>query len=160
MSRFNRNHALLLGSSAFIALIAANTTALSQDSSTPTPTGVTALPEVVVSSPSPIRHAQPRPSRTSAGSGPQRQARSRAPVPQAAAPSPPPPPVQGTLPIVTDQFATVTVVPNEEIRRSGATTLGDLLLNKPGITASSFAPVSYTHLDVYKRQPANIAARA
>ncbi len=78
-------------------------------------------------------------SQTNSGSGPQRQARTRAPVQQAAAPSTPPP-VQGTLPIVTDQFATVTVVPNEEIRRSGATTLGDLLLNKPGITASSFAP--------------------
>ncbi|MFX5734559.1 Plug domain-containing protein, partial [Acinetobacter baumannii] len=41
---------------------------------------------------------------------------------------------------VTDQFATVTVVPNEEIRRSAASTLGDLLNNKPGITGSSFAP--------------------
>ncbi len=46
----------------------------------------------------------------------------------------------GTLPIVTDQFATVTIVPNEEIRRNGAGTLGDLLLSKPGITGSSFAP--------------------
>jgi iron complex outermembrane receptor protein len=44
------------------------------------------------------------------------------------------------LPIVTDQFATVTVVTNEEIRRNGAATLGDLLNNKPGITGSSFAP--------------------
>ena len=44
------------------------------------------------------------------------------------------------LPIVTDQFATVTVVPNEEIRRAGGATLGDLLFSKPGITGSSFAP--------------------
>jgi iron complex outermembrane receptor protein len=44
------------------------------------------------------------------------------------------------LPIVTDQFATVTVVPNEEIRREGGATLGDLLFSKPGITGSSFAP--------------------
>jgi iron complex outermembrane receptor protein len=44
------------------------------------------------------------------------------------------------LPVVTDQFATVTVVPNEEIRRSGGATLGDLLFSKPGITGSSFAP--------------------
>ncbi|MGB3866395.1 MAG: TonB-dependent receptor [Xanthobacteraceae bacterium] len=49
-------------------------------------------------------------------------------------------PQQGVLPIVTDQFATVTVVPNEEIRRSGAATLGDLLTGKPGVTGSSFAP--------------------
>lgn len=46
----------------------------------------------------------------------------------------------GILPIVTDQFATVTVVPNEEIRRSGGGTLGDLLANKPGITGSAYAP--------------------
>ena len=44
------------------------------------------------------------------------------------------------LPIVTGQFATVTVVPNEEIRRQGGATLGDLLFSKPGITGSSFAP--------------------
>ena len=44
------------------------------------------------------------------------------------------------LPVVTDQFATVTVVPNEEIRRAGGATLGDLLFSKPGITGSSFAP--------------------
>jgi iron complex outermembrane receptor protein len=44
------------------------------------------------------------------------------------------------LPIVTDQFATVTVVPNEELRREGGATLGDLLFSKPGITGSSFAP--------------------
>lgn len=48
--------------------------------------------------------------------------------------------LQGALPIVTDQFATITAVPNEEIRRSGAATLGDLLFSKPGITGSSFAP--------------------
>jgi iron complex outermembrane receptor protein len=48
--------------------------------------------------------------------------------------------LQGTLPIVTDQFATVTVVPGSEIRRNGASTLGDLLFDKPGITGSGFAP--------------------
>ena len=71
------------------------------------------LPEVVVSAPSPI----------------QRQG--------AAAPGET---LQGTLPIVTDQFATVTVIPDEQIRRNGGATLGDLLFDKPGITGSSFAP--------------------
>jgi iron complex outermembrane receptor protein len=56
------------------------------------------------------------------------------PTPVAAAPQP------GVLPIVTDQFATVTVVPNDEIRREGGAQLGDLLFSKPGITGSSFAP--------------------
>jgi iron complex outermembrane receptor protein len=73
------------------------------------------LPEVVVSAPSPIQ---------------------RGAAPAANNDGEP----QGTLPIVTDQFATVTVVPNEELRRSGAATLGDLLNAKPGITGSSFAP--------------------
>jgi iron complex outermembrane receptor protein len=73
-----------------------------------------ALPQITVTAPSPIQRF---PGGTNGGNG-----------------------LQGTLPIVTGQFATVTVVPNAEIRRSGAATLGDLLLNKPGITGSSFAP--------------------
>jgi iron complex outermembrane receptor protein len=79
-----------------------------------------ALPEIKITAPSPI--VRPAPSaRTST---------------QPAAPAE----LQGTLPIVTDQFATVTVVPNEDLRRNGAATLGDLLFEKPGITGSSFAP--------------------
>jgi iron complex outermembrane receptor protein len=80
------------------------------------PTGApaqVALPEVVVTAPSPI--ARPAPATT-------------------------PDELQGTLPVVTDQFATVTVVPNDELRRNGASTLGDLLFSKAGITGSSFAP--------------------
>jgi iron complex outermembrane recepter protein len=98
----------------------------------------TELPPIVVTAPSPIvtRRAAPAPAR-------------RAPAVPAtpAAPSEPaPPPASvptlplGALPIVTDQFATVTVVPNEELRRTPASTLGDLLFSKPGITGSSFAP--------------------
>ncbi|HWM45950.1 MAG TPA: TonB-dependent receptor [Xanthobacteraceae bacterium] len=79
------------------------------------------LPEIVVRAPSPIR---------------------RAPV--VSAPSAPPAPfadlLPGTLPVVTDQFATVTVVPSEELRRSSGATLGDVLFSKPGITSSTFAP--------------------
>jgi iron complex outermembrane receptor protein len=68
----------------------------------------------------------------------------RAPAAPAAAdvqaPAPSDAAMLGTLPIVTDQFATVTVVPNEELRRSTSDTLGDLLFSKPGITGSSFTP--------------------
>lgn len=104
------------------------------------PAGTTALPEIVVNSPSPIVRRAPR-QVAGAGTGPARPApQRRQPTQQTTNQPAPPPALPGTLPIVTDQFATVTVVPNEEIRRSGATTLGDLLLNKPGITASSFAP--------------------
>src|SRR4029079_10660864 len=65
----------------------------------------------------------------------------RARDPPAAPPAPAAPaPQQGVLQVVTDQFATVTVVPNEEIRREGNAQLGDLLFSKPGITGSTFAP--------------------
>jgi iron complex outermembrane receptor protein len=84
----------------------------------PTP-GQHVLPEIVVTAPSPIVRRAP------ATEGPAEPA---APV------------LRGTLPIVTDQFATVTVVPGEELRRNGGSTLGDLLFAKPGITGSSFAP--------------------
>jgi iron complex outermembrane recepter protein len=99
--------------------------------------GQTTLPEVVVRAPSPIVHRAParRPSAPSTAAAP------AAPAEQAAAPPPAAgAALPGTLPIVTDQFATVTVVPNEEIRRNGSGTLGDLLFSKPGITGSSFAP--------------------
>ncbi|ATQ67544.1 MULTISPECIES: TonB-dependent receptor [Methylosinus] len=46
----------------------------------------------------------------------------------------------GVLKIVTDQFATTTVVGIDEIRRSPGATLGDVLNGKPGISSSSFAP--------------------
>src|SRR5581483_1192959 len=82
----------------------------------------TRLPDIVVTAPSPIARNAP--------------ATVTAPADQAPDDSNAP----GTLPIVTDQFATVTVVPGDEIRRANAPTLGDLLFGKPGITGSSFAP--------------------
>jgi iron complex outermembrane receptor protein len=73
------------------------------------------LPQIDVSAPSPIRRAPAAPQSSEA-------------------------PLIGTLPIVTDQFSTVTVVPTEELKRNPGTTLGDVLSSKPGITSSSFAP--------------------
>ena len=72
------------------------------------------LPQITVNAPSPI---------------------SRPPAPGGAVPV-----LQGTLPIVTDQFATVTVIPAEELQRSTGATLGDMLFSKPGVTSSGFAP--------------------
>jgi len=116
-----------------------DSSAMSQDTAAPSST--TPLPEITVTAPSPIvRRRAVVPSRTPvrvARTAPGRN-RERAPqaqpAPAAAAPQ------QGVLPIVTDQFATVTVVPNEEIRRDGTAQLGDLLFSKPGITGSTFAP--------------------
>ena len=110
-------------------------------------TAQTALPEITVTAPSPIVRrkpvAQPTPVRVSRGTARNRPA---TPQPQPQQPVTAPAPAlaaqPGVLPIVTDQFATVTVVPNDEIRRSGGGSLGDLLNNKPGITGSSFAPGS------------------
>ena len=59
---------------------------------------------------------------------------------EAAAPVVTPDLYQGTLPIVTDQFATVTVMPRGEIDRATGQTLGEILQEKPGITSSGFAP--------------------
>lgn len=117
----------LAGSSIVALALCVSGAARSQQASQTPPSAGTALPEIVVQAPSPIvrrRAAPAAPGRTNAAP---------APTPAAAQ-------LVGTLPIVIDQFATVTVVPNEEIRRSGASTLGDLLNNKPGITGSSFAP--------------------
>ncbi len=63
------------------------------------------------------------------------------------APSPilrqtPAPLAPGSLIVVPDAFAPVTVVTEEDIARSPGQTLGDLLGSRPGISSSSFAPGS------------------
>ncbi|HXO72969.1 MAG TPA: TonB-dependent receptor plug domain-containing protein, partial [Bradyrhizobium sp.] len=138
---FSSRRSLLASSSASLLLCAFGGAALAQDAQAPGAAGgATALPEITVTAPSPIVRRKlvpsPRPARVARAV----PSRNREPTPEpqptpvAAAPQP------GVLPIVTDQFATVTVVPNDEIRRAGGATLGDLLFSKPGITGSSFAP--------------------
>ena len=128
-----------IGASWLILCAAANN-AMAQDAA-PAPSSATHLPEITVTAPSPIvRRRTVVPSQTPvrvARTTPGRN-RERAPQPQPAPAAPAP--QQGVLPVVTDQFATVTVVPNEEIRRAGTAQLGDLLFSKPGITGSTFAP--------------------
>ena len=46
----------------------------------------------------------------------------------------------GVLPVPTDTFSPVTIVPREEIAREQPRTLGDALFDKPGISSSTFAP--------------------
>lgn len=124
--------ASLAGGSAVAMALLVSGAARSQQADQSAPAAATALPEIAVTAPSPIRRPRPHPA---AAPG-----RATAAAQPAAAPAPDPSTFPGTLPIVADQFATVTVVPNEEIRRSGSATLGDLLNNKPGITGSSYAP--------------------
>jgi iron complex outermembrane receptor protein len=128
-----------ISGASWLVLCGIGSNAMSQDAAPPP---ATQLPEITVTSPSPIvrRNVVParapvRVSRAVPGRTP-----TPAPAPQAQ-PAPAATAAQpGVLPIVTDQFATVTVVPNDEIRRQGGATLGDLLFSKPGITGSSFAP--------------------
>ena len=96
----------------------------------PSASAQTALPQVDVTVASPIRRAPARPAPVQPGPT----------QPALAQPASAPETLQGTIPIITDQFATITVVPNDELRRNGASTLGGLLFEKPGITGSSFAP--------------------
>ncbi|WFU15602.1 TonB-dependent receptor [Bradyrhizobium sp. CB3481] len=136
---FKKKRAFHFGGASWLLLCATAEGALAQT----TPPASTQLPEITVTAPSPIVRRKPAPARTPArvARAAPGQNRERAPEPQAAPAAPAAAaPQQGVLPVVTDQFATVTVVPNEEIRRNGGGTLGDLLFGKPGITGSSFAP--------------------
>ncbi|UPK33792.1 TonB-dependent receptor [Bradyrhizobium sp. 186] len=125
-----------LSGASLLLLGAAATPVLAQDKP-----AATELPAVTVTAPSPIVRRAVVPSRTTSRVARAAPARNRERTAEST-PTPPPPaaPQQGVLPIVTNQFATVTVVPNEEIRREGGGQLGDLLFSKPGITGSSFAP--------------------
>jgi len=86
---------------------------MSQDAASST---ATQLPGITVTSPSPIVRRNVVPSRTPVRVARTVPNRNRAPTPAPPQAEPTPPaaaPQQGVLPIVTDQFATVTVVPNE-----------------------------------------------
>lgn len=137
---FQRRRTFYISGASLLLLCAATRSATAQDAPAP---AATPLPEITVTAPSPIvHHRQVVPTRRPvrvAGTAQSRN-RERTPQPQPASVPAPAAPQQGVLPIVTDQFATVTVVPNEEIRREGGAQLGDLLFSKPGITGSSFAP--------------------
>jgi len=135
--RSSKRRILHTGGASWLVLCAMGAGAIAQNAPA-------ALPDITVTAPSPIVRRKPavaiapvRVARAAPG-------RNRGPAPQAQ-PQPQPAPAapapqQGVLPVVTDQFATVTVVTNEELRREGGATLGDLLFSKPGITGSSFAP--------------------
>jgi iron complex outermembrane recepter protein len=137
---FNKRRAFHIGGASWLLLCAVGNPAMAQDAAAPSAS--TQLPEITVTAPSPIVRRKLVPARTPARVTRTAPGRNREPDTQ---PQPQPVPVaaapqQGVLPVVTDQFATVTVVPNDEIRRSASATLGDLLFSKPGITGSSFAP--------------------
>jgi iron complex outermembrane receptor protein len=101
------------------------------------------LPTIEVGAASPIKRGGPPKTRTAGvqtPASPQRQSRStplQAPddVPEQGTSAP-----DGALPLVADQFATVLVVTNPELRRAGGGQLGDVLFSRPGVTATETAP--------------------
>src|SRR6478609_3307365 len=127
----NIRRAFHIGGASWLVLCAIGNSAMAEDAAAPAPSAE--LPEITVTAPSPIQRHRTVPSRTPTRVTRAATGRNRERVAAAA-------PQQGVLPVVTDQFATVTVIRNEELRRSGAAQLGDLLFSKPGITGSSFAP--------------------
>jgi iron complex outermembrane receptor protein len=131
--RIHKKRAFYIGGASWLTLCAMGASAIAQNAPA-------ALPDITVTAPSPIVKRKPAPARVPARVAQATSGRARGPAPQAQPAPAPPAPQQGVLPVVTDQFATVTVVPNEEIRRQGGATLGDLLFSKPGVTGSSFAP--------------------
>src|SRR5712672_857354 len=134
---FFARRAFRITSASWLLICGMGSSAMSQDAASST---ATQLPGITVTSPSPIVRRNVVPSRTPVRVARTVPNRNRAPAPQAQPTPPAAAPQQGVLPIVTDQFATVTVVPNDEIRRDGTAQLGDLLFSKPGITGSTFAP--------------------
>jgi iron complex outermembrane receptor protein len=131
--RIQKRRAFHIGGASWLTLCAMGASAIAQNAPA-------ALPDINVTAPSPIVKRKPAPARVPARVAQTTSGRTRGPAPQAQ-PAPAAPTLQqGVLPVVTDQFATVTVVPNEEIRRQGTAQLGDLLFSKPGITGSTFAP--------------------
>jgi iron complex outermembrane receptor protein len=90
----------------------------------------TQLPEIVVTTPSPVAKPAKRP-------GPK-----VAPAEADAATAEPlaPPAPKATAKIAEDTFASVTVVPAEEIVSIPSATVAGVLMSQPGIIASTFAP--------------------
>jgi len=136
---FKKKRAFHFGGASWLLLCTMADGAVAQNAAAPSAS--TQLPEITVTAPSPIVRRKPVvPSRTPARVARAAPSRNRQPAAEPQAAPVAAAPQQGVLPVVTDQFATVTVVPNEEIRRQGTAQLGDLLFSKPGITGSSFAP--------------------
>lgn len=110
---------------------------------------VVELPPVVVTSPSPVAKEKRSPAKRkspakqapNAPAGPgQDSAPSASASPQAGPSDFPSPALPGTLLVVEDAFAPVTIATSREIAAQQGATITDALMSKPGITGSSFAP--------------------
>ncbi len=104
-------------------------------------TGAVELPEVVVTAPSPV--AKPKEKPVAGTSEPRQQPATATGELQSVGPSSealgPVAAVPGTLIVVEDAFATITVLKEGEILSNQGATITDSLQNKPGIAGSTFA---------------------
>ncbi|MER2266886.1 TonB-dependent receptor [Methylobacterium oxalidis] len=89
-----------------------------------------ALPLVVV----------PAAAQQASASLPELTVTSVSPIEARPSPAPSPGPGPGVLPVLTDTFSPVTVVTRDQILRDQPRTLGDALGERPGISASTYAP--------------------
>ena len=139
---FQSRRAQRLGGASLLLLGAAATPAVAQ---TPAQDkSSTEIPAVTVTAPSPIVRRAVVPSRNPGRGTRTARVRSRQQAAEAEpAAAVPAAPQQGVLPIVTNQFATVTVVPNDEIRSRYAAIAGDL---PPGVRAEWLARPDITAL--------------
>ena len=113
---FQSRRAQRLGGASLLLLGAAATPAFAQ--TPPQDKSSTEIPAVTVTAPSPIVRRAVVPSRNPGRGTRTARVRNREQAAEATpATAAPAIPQQGVLPVVTNQFATVTVVPNEEIRR-------------------------------------------
>lgn len=118
--------ATLLASTAVISLIGLNRPLQAQEAAP--------LPEIVVTSPSPVAKKRPKkPGTATAKKAPANAASASA----SAAPSPPTP---GAHISSDEAFVPVTVVTDRDLTAQQGATLTDSLDQKPGITGSTFAP--------------------
>ena len=106
-----KKRAFHYGGASWLLLCAMADGAMAQDAAASS----TQLPEITVTAPSPIVRRKPVPARTPARVARAAPGQNRQPAQEPQAAPAPAEPQQGVLPVVTDQFATVTVVPNEEI---------------------------------------------
>ncbi|MDX2309238.1 MAG: TonB-dependent receptor [Hyphomicrobium sp.] len=116
------------------------------------------LPEVVVTSPTPVKKSKPKPVPSGGGLPQVGQSASASTTAEASEPSSLPAvvapgtgdtatatpaeltaPLAGTLIVVDDAFVPVTIVTEREIAATHGATIADVLETKPGITGSTFS---------------------
>ena len=117
--------AALPAAALFAAAVASATTAEAQES-------VTDLPEIEVTSPSPVRKQARRPSAPAASTPAAPVAEDfEAPLPEN---------LPGTLIVSDDTFSSVTVVTDRDVLGTSGQTITEALQTRPGISGSTFAP--------------------